>query len=370
MRGSALKRRPAATELSSEGDGGAEDGEVTARAASLHYVSDAAPGIRRVRRGRSFSYYGLQDTLIRDEAERLRIRSLAIPPAWTDVWICADSRGHLQATGRDSKGRKQYRYHARWREARDENKFGRLAEFADALDKIRCQTERDLARPGLPEEKVLAAVVQLLEATLIRVGNDDYARDNGSFGLTTIRTRHVSLSGARIDFNFRGKSGKVHSIAVRERRLANVVRRCRELPGHELFQYIGDDGTRHRIDSTDVNEYLKSVSGKAFTAKDFRTWFGTVLTYEALCHAGRFETEAAAKQNVVRAVAQVAERLGNTPAVCRKCYIHPAVIEGYLEGTAWQPLDECSDAFEVGSTRLSLSEAAVRALLRHLGPRT
>ncbi len=263
---------------------------------------------------------------------------MAIPPAWTDVWICPDPRGHLQATGRDARRRKQYRYHPRWREVRDANKYERMVPFGRALPRIRARTERDLARPGLPREKVLAAVVQLLDTTLIRVGNDGYARDNGSYGLTTMRRRHATVVGSTIEFRFRGKSGKRHRVVVHDRRLARVVKRCHELPGQELFGYLGDDDEPHDVGSADVNAYLREISGKDFTAKDFRTWAGTVSMACALRAFDTIGSEAEGKRNIVRAIEQVADTLGNTPAVCRRCYVHPAVLEAYLDGSieeAW-----------------------------------
>src|SRR5436190_10175993 len=252
-----------------------------AKEAGLRYTSDDRPGIRRRRRGRSFQYIRPDGGAITDAAERARINALAIPPAWTDVWICPSPNGHLQATGRDARGRKQYRYHPRWREVRDEVKYGRLIKFAEALPSIRMRTNADLAKSGLPREKVLAAVVQLLEKTLIRVGNEEYARQNGSIGLTTMRDAHAKVSGSTVRFEFRGKSGIRHAVDLNDRRLAAIVKACRDLPGYELFQYIDDDGTRQVIDSCDVNDYLREICGSDFTAKDFRTWSGTVLAARA-----------------------------------------------------------------------------------------
>jgi DNA topoisomerase I len=304
-----------------------------AAAAGLRYVSDASPGIRRLRHGRGFRYVAPDGTTVRDPALRDRIRRLAIPPAWRDVWICLLAHGHLQASGRDSKGRKQYRYHARWRELRDEAKYGRMVAFARALGAIRERTERDLARPGLPREKVLATVVQLLEATLIRVGNEEYARHNGSYGLTTLRNSHVAVAGSTLRFRFRGKGGKEHVVGMRDRRLSRVVKRCQDLPGYELFQYLDEAGERRSIESADVNAYLREASGEDFTAKDFRTWAGTVLAAWALNGMEPVSAARHAKRNVVRAIESVAARLGNTPAICRKCYVHPAVIDAYLDGS-------------------------------------
>jgi DNA topoisomerase I len=303
-----------------------------ARAAGLRYATDARPGISRHRSGRGFSYRDPDDGLVRDKATLERIRRLAIPPAWTDVWICPVPNGHLQATGRDARGRKQYRYHALWRARRDDDKFGRLIDFARVLPRIRTQVEKDLARPGLAREKVLAAVVRLLETTLIRVGNEEYARLNRSFGLTTLRSRHARVTGTAIRFRFRGKSGRQAEVGLRDRRLAALVRRCQDLPGQELFQYIGPDGEQHDIRSDDVNEYLREISGAEISAKDFRTWAGTVLAYRALRGAEPATEEPAARRRVVEAVRLTADRLGNTPAVARRSYVHPAILEAYVEG--------------------------------------
>jgi DNA topoisomerase-1 len=261
-----------------------------------------------------------------------RIRALVIPPAWTDVWICPLPNGHLQATGRDARRRKQYRYHARWREVRDDVKYGRLLQFAQALPRIRVRTAADVQRPGLPVEKVLATVVQLLEKTLIRVGNEEYARDNGSVGLTTMRDKNAKVVGSTVRFEFTGKSGIKHAVALDDRRLARIVTACQDLPGYELFQYVDADGTRRVVDSADVNSYLREISGEEFTAKDFRTWSGTVLAATALARVSAFKSAAEAKRKVVKAIESVAERLGNTKAVCRKCYIHPAVLDAYMNG--------------------------------------
>jgi DNA topoisomerase-1 len=283
-------------------------------------------------------YLDPQGRTIRDERALRRIRALAVPPAWTEVWICADPRGHLQATGRDARGRKQYRYHARWRTVRDKAKFGRMIAFGHALPTIRARVEHDLGLDGLPREKVLALTVRLLESTLIRVGNEEYARDNRSFGLTTLRDRHVEVDGSEIHFDFRGKGGKRHDVGVRDRRLARIVRQCQELPGYELFQYLDEGGERRSIDSEDVNAYLRDVSGEDFTAKDYRTWAGTVLASLALgAFDGRPVTDAQAKRNVNEAIEQVAASLRNTPAVCRRCYVHPDVIDAYLDGTLPAP---------------------------------
>jgi DNA topoisomerase-1 len=266
-------------------------------------------------------------------ADRARIRALAIPPAWTDVWICADPRGHLQATGRDARGRKQYRYHPRWREVRDQDKYGRLPEFGRALPAIRRRIGRDLGRHGLPRQKELAAVVKLLETTFIRVGNDEYARQNRSYGLTTMRDGHVRVSGSKVRFMFRGKSGVQHALELDDRRLARIVRRCRDLPGQELFQYLDEDGEVVDVSSEHVNVYLKDITGTDFTSKDFRTWAGTVLAARLLCAERPTSSAAAGKRAIAQAIDEVARRLGNTRSVCRKCYVHPAVIEAYLDGS-------------------------------------
>jgi DNA topoisomerase-1 len=289
----------------------------SAKAAALRYVSDDRPGIRRVKRRGGFSYIGIDGKPLSDADDIARIRKLAIPPAYTDVWISPDPRGHLQATGRDARGRKQYRYHARWREVRDETKFDRMVAFAKALPAIRAAVSRDLARPGLPREKVLATVVSLLESTMIRVGNEEYAKQNDSYGLTTMQEEHVRISGDTVRFNFRGKSGREHSVSVRDKKLARIVRQVRDLPGQELFQYVGDDGDTAAISSQDVNAYLREIAGDDFTAKDFRTWEGTLGCALALA-SERVEATSDAKARVVAAIKSVAERLGNTPAVCKK----------------------------------------------------
>lgn len=337
----------------------------SAKAAGLRYVSDEMPGIRRKRAGKNFSYIGLDGKPIRDPEELQRIKSLGIPPAYTDVWICPLPNGHIQATGRDAKGRKQYRYHPRWREVRDETKYGRMLAFGAALPQIRERVNQDLELPGLPRAKVLATVVRLLGTTLIRVGNDEYAKQNKSFGLTTMRDRHVEINGATVKFRFRGKSGKNHSIALTDRRLARVVKRCRDIPGYELFQYIDDNGERQTIDSADVNEYLREITDQDFTAKDFRTWAGTVLATLTLQECEAFESETQAKKQIAQAITAVAERLGNTPSICRKCYVHPAVIDSYLDGTMIESLQqrveqELYDAAE----GLEPEERAVMRLLK------
>lgn len=304
--------------------------ERSARLAGLRYFLDDRPGItRRSSRG-GFRYFTPKGAPVRDEAVLKRIRSLAIPPAWTAVWICPRDDGHLQATGRDARDRKQYRYHPRWREARDETKFTRMAAFAQALPRIRRRVSQDLARPGLPREKVLATIVRLLETTFMRVGNEEYARENESYGLTTLRTRQVRVHGERLRFRFRGKAGVEHHIELRERRLADIVRRIQDLPGQELFQYLDEAGDTRAIESEDVNAYLKEIAGEAFTSKDFRTWAGTALASRALAQARPCSSLAEARRNVVLAIESVARQLGNTRAVCKKCYIHPKVLDAYL----------------------------------------
>ncbi|WP_435019063.1 DNA topoisomerase IB [Tundrisphaera sp. TA3] len=339
--------------------------EVSARAAGLRYVSDETPGLTRVVTARGVSYRGADGKAIRDGETLGRIRSLAIPPAWTEVWICPRADGHLQATGRDARGRKQYRYHPDWRSVRDETKFGRMMAFADALPTIRRRVDSDLSRSGLPREKVLAAVVRLLETTLIRVGNEEYARNNRSFGLTTMLDRHVTVGRKSVRFGFKGKSGVRHDIDLDDPRLARIVGKCRDLPGQELFQYLDDDGGRHTIDSADVNAYLREAAGLEFTAKDFRTWAGTVLAAMALREFEVFDSEAQAKKNILRAIEDVAGRLGNTPTVCRKCYVHPEVIEAYLDGSMLRTLKTRAEA-EIGENLANLrpEEAAVLALLQ------
>jgi DNA topoisomerase-1 len=322
----------AATEPATEAS--ADDPLAAARSAGLRYVTDARPGISRRRAGNGFVYTWPDGSRVDDPEHLARIRSLAVPPAWTDVWIAPVPNGHVQATGRDARGRKQYRYHPRWREVRDETKYERTIAFGEALPRIRARVEADLARAGLPREKVLATVVRFLETTLIRVGNDEYARENRSFGLTTLEDRHVRVDGPEIRFHFRGKGGREREVGLRDRRLARIVKQCRDVPGYELFQYVDAGDERHTIDSADVNEYLRQISGQDFTAKDFRTWAGTVAAAIALRDAEAFDSEAAAKRNVVVAIERVAERLGNTPAICRMAYVHPAVIEAYLEGGA------------------------------------
>jgi DNA topoisomerase-1 len=333
----------------------------SAKVAGLRHVDDThLPGIRRIGSKTRVRYVAPNGATIGNRAELQRIKSLVIPPAWTDVWICPDPRGHVQATGRDARGRKQYRYHPRWREVRDEAKYGRLIAFAKSLPAIRRRTGADIRQTGLPRQKVLAAAVQLLEKTLIRVGNEEYARDNGSIGLTTMRDRHAMVNGTHVHFEFRGKSGVAHAIDLYDVRLAKIIKACRDLPGHELFQYVDDEGTRHTIDSADVNAYLREVSGEDFTAKDFRTWAGTVLAAKALSETAGARSAADARRRIVTAVESVARRLGNTKAVCRKCYIHPIVVDAYLSGVTIEVTQSRSRARHA----LSACERAVVRLIQ------
>jgi DNA topoisomerase-1 len=316
----------------------AGDPLAAAGAARLRYVHDTQPGIRRRRVGRGFRYVGGDGAPVREAATLERIRALAIPPAWRDVWICPAAHGHLQAVGRDARGRKQYRYHPRWRAVRDETKYSRLVEFARALPRIRARVAADLARPGLPRPKVLATVVRLLETTAIRVGNAAYVRQNGSFGLTTLRSRHVTVQGSQLCFEFRGKGGKRHCVKITDHRVARIVRRCQDLPGQELFRYRDDSGHSQTIDSADINEYLRQIAGGAFTAKDFRTWVGTVLAARILAERGHpAPTVTARRRHVREAIARVSTQLGNTPTICRKCYVHPLVIDAYLVRSGARP---------------------------------
>lgn len=337
----------------------------SARDAGLRYVHDWGPGITRRRNSDgTFSYFHPNGRPVTDQSTLERIRKLALPPAYTDVWICLYPNGHLQATGRDARGRKQYRYHAKWRSVRDETKYGRMILFGRVLPEIRKRIDQDLRQSGLSREKVLAAVVRLLEQSLIRVGNDEYARSNNSYGLTTLQDEHVEITGSLIRFRFKGKHGKDHEIDIRDRRLAGIVKRCRDLPGQELFQYLDNAGVVHDIGSNDVNEYLRLITGCEFTAKDFRTWAGTVYAAWELCECGPCKNQREAKSAVVRAVEKVARRLGNTPAICRKCYIHPAVIELYMGGKLIEELKSHSPLRPPPETyALRPEETAVLTLL-------
>jgi DNA topoisomerase-1 len=339
----------------------------SAKEAGLRYVTDTRPGIRREKGPLGFKYIGTSGRVIRDKATITRLNKLAVPPAWTDVWICPDARGHLQATGRDAKGRKQYRYHHEWRASRDETKYDRLIAFAQELPKIRQRTQSDLARSGLPCEKVLATVVQLLDKSLIRVGNDEYAKENRSYGLTTMRNSHVAVRGSKVKFIFKGKSGVKHTVDVDDKRLARVVKACQDLPGQELFEYFDRKGRRRDVGSGDVNEYLRQITGEDFTAKDFRTWAGTVLACTALQEFDKFESQAQAKKNVVQAIEAVAGVLGNTRTVCRKSYIHPAVLEAYMDGAMVTSRGKRkSSAQRRKGGGLRPEESAVLALLQQL----
>jgi DNA topoisomerase-1 len=336
-----------------------------AESAGLVYVNDQKPGLKRESKGSHFVYIGLNHKAIKDKKTIKRIQALAIPPAYTDVWICPLPNGHLQATGRDAKGRKQYRYHTRWRAISDETKYHKMIAFARALPKIRKRIHQDLALPGIQKEKILATVVYLLEVTLIRVGNEAYAKENKSFGLTTLRNRHVEIEGTKIFFKFRGKSGQSHVISLKNPRLAKIVKKCRDLPGQDLFEYLDDTGNPVPVNSTEVNAYLKNITEDYFTAKDFRTWAGTVLATFALQEFQEFDTDVQAKKNIVRAIEKVAKKLGNTPTVCRKCYVHPEVFNGYLDGTLLQTIRQRAEQELTGSLHdLTPEEAAVLAFLQ------
>jgi DNA topoisomerase I len=340
------------------------DPRAAAEEAGLRYVSDEGPGISRRKVGRGFSYRLPKGGPVKDAATLKRIRSLAIPPAWTQVWICPHADGHIQATGRDAKGRKQYRYHPDWREARDAAKYEHMLDFAKALPAIRARVEADMKLPGLQREKVLATVVNLLETTLIRVGNDDYARQNESYGLTTLQDEHVEVKGSELRFRFKGKSGKTWDLGVKDRRVAKIIRACQDLPGQELFQYVDAEGEVRDVTSADVNAYLREISGKSITAKDFRTWAGTVLAAIALQEFERFDTQAAAKRNVKQAIERVASRLGNTPTICRKCYVHPEILNGYLEqNLALEIAEEAQEELREELANLRPEEGAVLAML-------
>jgi DNA topoisomerase I len=341
------------------------DGVDSAKGAGLRYVSHHVEGIHRQRRGKGFVYTNSRGKPVRDAKTLARICSLVIPPAWQNVWICRDARGHIQAVGEDKRGRKQYRYHPEWRKVRNESKYDRLIDFAKVLPKIRKHTRRDMRKPGLPREKVVATVVQLLEVTLIRVGNEEYAKTNHSYGLTTMRDQHVDVQGTLVHFEFRGKSGIEHAIDLRDRKLAKIIKACQHLPGQELFQFVDADGARHAIGSEDVNGYLQAITEDEFTAKDFRTWAGTVLAAMALGELGRFDSESQAKKNVVSAIKSVAQRLGNTSAVCRKCYIHPVILDAYVNGTLLQSLNHHAKRNGKPPMRaLRAEETAVMKLLR------
>jgi DNA topoisomerase-1 len=336
----------------------------SAKAAHLRYVTGHGPGIVRKRRGKAFYYIGPDSKLVRDKATLQRIRSLVIPPAWESVWICPDENGHIQAVGRDARGRKQYRYHARYREVRDETKFERMQAFGAALPKIRGQVEKDLSLPGLPKPKVLAAIVRLLDETCIRIGNEEYARTNKSFGLTTLRDRHADIHGESVRLRFRGKSNQEHDITLRDRRLARIVKRCQDLPGQELFQYQLESGASERVDSTDVNQYLREITQEDFTAKDFRTWHGTGHMARQLAELGPANSVTETKRNIVQAVKETAKHLGNRPAACRKYYIHPVVFKSYEEQTIFAVIARVPVATSAPAGKLRPFEAAVLRLVK------
>lgn len=343
----------------------ADDAVAAAKAAKLRHVGDDRPGITRHKAEHGFDYRDLNGELISDVETLARIKSLAIPPAWSDVWICPLPNGHIQATGRDARGRKQYRYHPRWRTTRDETKYHRMLVFSRALPRIRARVEADLRRRGLPRERVLAAIVRLMELTLFRVGNSEYSRTNHSFGLTTLQRRHAVIAGDQIRLSFRGKAGVRQQGRITDRRLARIVRNCRDLPGYELFQYLDEEGNPHTVDSADVNDYLREISGEEITAKDFRTWAGTHLAAMALQELSAIDGSVATKSMIVRAVERVSKHLGNTAAVCRKCYIHPAIFEGYLDGTLLRTLAARTRAYLTKNIEgMSAEEAAVVTFLR------
>jgi len=339
--------------------------EETARLAALRYVNEDEPGIQRRRSGRGFTYGNPEGKRVTDKATLARIRSLAIPPAYVDVWICADDAGHIQATGRDARGRKQYRYHPRFREVRDSNKYGRLIAFAEALPGIRARVSHDLATRGLPREKILATIVRLLDTTHVRIGNAAYAAQNKSFGLTTLRNRHVVDDGNGLRLVFKGKSGKEWKLRIRDRRVARVIRTCQEVPGQNLFQYPDEDGDRHVITSADVNEYLHDIGAEHLSAKDFRTWAGTVLTVVALRETPDFSSLTQARKNLRKAIAETAAQIGNTVAVCRKCYVHPAIVDLYLEANFAMQADAAfAQAGKDERPDFEIEEIATLALLR------
>jgi DNA topoisomerase-1 len=354
----------------------ANDLVASAKAAHLRYVTGQGPGIIRKRHGKGFYYVGPNAKPVRDKHTLQRIRSLVIPPAWSNVWICPFDNGHIQAVGRDARGRKQYRYHFRYREVRDATKYDRMLAFGAVLPKIRRTVHRDLARPGLPVRKVVAAIVQIMDETCIRVGNREYAKSNKSFGLTTLRDRHAEIHGETLRLHFRGKSRQEHDITLRDRRLARIVKRCQELPGQELFQYQAETGELATVDSTDVNGYLREITGEEFTAKDFRTWHGTGQMAQLLSALGPGNSETGRKRNIIEAVKETAKHLGNRPAACRKYYIHPAVLESYEEETLFAAMRTSKRAsagmaglrsFEIATLRLVQSYYAPRERRRIVG---
>jgi len=345
-------------------DDSQEEAREAAEQAGLIYVSDEEPGISRRAVGSDFTYYNSQGVLIENERTLQRIRLLAVPPAYADVWICSKPNGHIQATGRDARGRKQYRYHSRWTEARDQTKYEHMIDFAAALPALRSKINADMAKHGLPREKILATIVYLLETTLIRVGNEGYAQENKSYGLTTLRNRHVAVDGGQLRFRFKGKSGKAWNLQIKDRRVARIIRACQELPGQHLFEYVDEEGSPRSVGSSDVNDYLREATGRDITAKDFRTWHGTVLAAMALSEFESFDSQALAKKNVRAAIERVAARLGNTTTICRKCYIHPEVLNSYLDGKLLEEIKvEVEAELRDDLAQLRPEEAAVLALL-------
>jgi DNA topoisomerase-1 len=347
-----------------EQPGMGNDPVLSAKAAGLRYITDAGPGITRRKNGQDFSYLGPDGKPITSQAELTRIRALGIPPAYRNVWISPLWNGHLQATGKDAKGRKQYRYHPRWREVRDETKYGRMIAFGEALPQIRKRVDHDLGLRGLPREKMLATIVRLLEETHIRIGNEQYARANASYGLTTLQNTHVDVTGTTVHFHFRGKSGKDHAIDLRDPRLAKIIMRSQELPGEELFEYMGTDGEPHTVSSEDVNAYLQEISGQDFTAKDFRTWAGTALAAQALAECEAANSPRQAKKNITGVIKCVAAALGNTPEICRKCYVHPAILAAYTDGSLREALRGGVNETRAHSQALRDEENAMMDLLR------
>jgi DNA topoisomerase-1 len=338
--------------------------EESARAIGLRYVSDGMPGFGRKPKGKQFDYFDEKGKRLKNPAHLARIKSLVIPPAWKEVWICPYENGHLQATGRDARGRKQHRYHPRWREVRDETKYARMIAFAKSLPRIRKRINRDLKLAGLPKNKVMATIVKLLEVSLIRVGNEEYARSNKSYGLTTLQDRHAQIRGGKVRFKFRGKSGKDHDIDIEDPHLARIVKSCQDLPGQDLFQYFDEAGKQQDVKSEDVNDYLREIVGEEFTAKDFRTWAGTVLAAMALQEFERVSNQKQAKKNVLRAIEAVSQRLGNTPSVCRKCYVHPAVLESYMDGTLLETVQKRAEAEVQALRHMRPEEGLVLGLLQ------
>lgn len=333
-------------------------------AGKLRYVHDQQPGFKRQRHGKTFRYLDIDGKPLKDASHIARIKALAIPPAWTDVWICSMPNGHIQATGRDAKRRKQYRYHTQWRELRDGMKYENMISFGTHLPMIRKKVASDLAKPGLSRGKVIATIIFLLEKTMIRIGNDEYAQHNNSYGLTTLRNRHIKVDGADLLFHFLGKSKVEHRISLHDPKLARIVQQIKELPGQELFQYLDSEGLRHKINSADVNEYLQQITGEQYTAKDFRTWAGTLQTTIALANAERFETSSQAKENLALAIKAAAKKLGNTPTICKKCYVHPGIIQAYLNGEFFAHIE--NDHLKPGgSNELAQMERCLLTLLQN-----